>query len=109
MRRLETSYNELFGVREELEYCQRRETQLSEFTRRLTERNAGLQADYLAAQSRLEATETAVGEARRAAEDALTLAQQADERLQQEREAAGLKISALESQVFMFEASPYYA
>ncbi|VDN36781.1 unnamed protein product, partial [Dibothriocephalus latus] len=67
MGELQASYDDLLHLKSDLEYCQRRETQLSEFTRRLTERNAALQSDYLSTQSRLQASESAVSEARRAA------------------------------------------
>ncbi|KAF8565778.1 hypothetical protein P879_07880 [Paragonimus westermani] len=47
----------LAELREDLEECKQREDQLSEFTRRLTERNANLQSEHLVVVSRLNEAE----------------------------------------------------
>ncbi|VDM01906.1 unnamed protein product [Schistocephalus solidus] len=96
---LQASYDNLLHLKSDLDYCQRRETQLSEFTRRLTERNAALQADYLSTQSRLEASERAVSEARQAADVAAELVAKAEAKLVAERTAFQQTIDSLETKV----------
>ncbi|VDD80530.1 unnamed protein product [Mesocestoides corti] len=96
---LQKAHDSLLSVREEMELCEKRETQLSEFTRRLTERNAGLQADYLATQSRLEASERAVAEASQAAREATALAQATDSKLRQERAESAKSVALLEARL----------
>uniref|UniRef100_A0A0V0J785 Uncharacterized protein n=1 Tax=Schistocephalus solidus TaxID=70667 RepID=A0A0V0J785_SCHSO len=96
---LQASYDNLRHLKSDLDYCQRRETQLSEFTRRLTERNAALQADYLSTQSRLEASERAVSEARQAADVAAELVAKAEAKLVAERTAFQQTIDSLETKV----------
>lgn len=76
-----------------------REAQLSEFTRRLTERNAGLQTAHLATQARLEASELAVGEASRAAKEATDLLHALEQRARTERTQATNTIAGLEAKV----------
>lgn len=79
--------------------CVERETQLSEFTRRLTERTAGLQSAHLAAQERLAASEKAVAEASRAAHEATELLQATEARARNERAEAAATIMQLEAKV----------
>ena len=76
-----------------------REAQLSEFTRRLTERNAGLQTAHLATQERLAASERAVSEASRAAQEATDLLRTLEERSRKERSNAASTIAELEARV----------
>ncbi|KAL7064428.1 hypothetical protein AAHC03_04836 [Spirometra sp. Aus1] len=102
---LQASYDDLLPLKSELDYCQRRETQLSEFTRRLTERNAALQADYLSTQSRLEASERAVSEARQAADVAAELVTKAEAKLVTERTSFQQTIDSLEKKVVQLTES----
>nr|VZI46070.1 unnamed protein product [Spirometra erinaceieuropaei] len=102
---LQASYDDLLPLKSELDYCQRRETQLSEFTRRLTERNAALQADYLSTQSRLEASERAVSEARQAADVAAELVTKAEAKLVTERTSFQQTIDSLETKVVQLTES----
>ncbi|KAL5111075.1 hypothetical protein TcWFU_010530 [Taenia crassiceps] len=96
---LQKAYDGLLSVREEMASCVERETQLSEFTRRLTERNAGLQTAHLATQARLEASELAVGEASRAAKEATDLLHALEQRTRTERIQATNTIASLEARI----------
>ncbi|VDK37391.1 unnamed protein product [Taenia asiatica] len=96
---LQRAYDGLLSVREEMASFVERETQLSEFTRRLTERNAGLQTAHLATQARLEASELAVGEASRAAKEATDLLHALEQRTRAERTQATNTIASLEARV----------
>uniref|UniRef100_A0A0R3WRJ9 TMF_TATA_bd domain-containing protein n=1 Tax=Hydatigena taeniaeformis TaxID=6205 RepID=A0A0R3WRJ9_HYDTA len=96
---LQKAYDELLSVREEMASCVERETQLSEFTRRLTERNAGLQTAHLATQARLEASERAVSEASRAAKEATDLLHAFEQRARMERTQATNTITSLEAKI----------
>ncbi|EUB61969.1 hypothetical protein EGR_03242 [Echinococcus granulosus] len=96
---LQKAHDSLLSVREEMASCVERETQLSEFTRRLTERNAGLQTAHLATQARLEASERAVGEASRAAKEATDLLHALEQRARTERTQAANTIASLEAKI----------
>lgn len=97
--RLQRAHDNLVSVREEMASCVERETQLSEFTRRLTERTASLQSAHLAAQERLAASEKAVGDASRAAHEATELLRVTEARAQTERAEATDTIARLEARV----------
>ncbi|KAM7537650.1 hypothetical protein Aperf_G00000068173 [Anoplocephala perfoliata] len=97
--RLQRAHDSLVSVREEMATCMERETQLSEFTRRLTERTAGLQSAHLVAQERLAASEKAVAEASRAAREATELLQVTEARAQAERAETTDTIARLEARI----------